>query len=93
MKTTVIEFWAQRCPACRAFSPAFDEWAKKYGGQAEFIKVNVDEVPRTPTVFVVRDGKVVARFDRVPEEGEIARILDASGSSEPAREERHAGGG
>ncbi len=75
MKTTVIEFWAPRCPTCRAFSPTFNEWVKKYGAQAEFIKVNVDEVPRIPTVFVVRGGKVVVRFDRVPDEEEIAHLL------------------
>lgn len=66
-KTVLLDFWASWCGPCRMVSPIVDEIAKEY---PEYMvgKVNVDEQPELaaafevmsiPSLFVLKDGKVV----------------------------------
>ena len=66
-KTVLLDFWASWCGPCRMVSPIVDEIAEEYP-EYKVGKVNVDEQPELasafevmsiPSLFVVKDGKVV----------------------------------
>lgn len=68
-KTVFCDFWASWCGPCRMLGPVFEEIATKYDGQAEFVKVNVDEeesaavaygISSIPNVLAIKGGKVQA---------------------------------
>lgn len=52
-KPIVIDFWAEWCGPCRQLGPIIDELSQEMEG-VEFVKLNIDENPETPTKFGVR---------------------------------------
>jgi thioredoxin 1 len=61
----VVDFWAPWCGPCKAIEPALDELAGAHAG-VEFVKLDIDENPRTanrfgvlslPTVMLFHDGE------------------------------------
>jgi thioredoxin-like negative regulator of GroEL len=83
--TIVYALVTTECHRCSLFLPTFEEWARKYP-TADFVVVNLDQatpellkqyqVSSVPTIAVLRDEQVVARFVGVPKEEEIARLLE-----------------
>ncbi|MBO5229073.1 MAG: thioredoxin [Lachnospiraceae bacterium] len=82
-KTVLIDFWASWCGPCRMLSPIVDEIA---GEHPEFkvCKVNVDEqkelaeefnVMSIPTLFVIKDGKVMKHSVGVKSKAEIVAMM------------------
>lgn len=39
----VVDFYADWCPPCRQMKPVFERLADKYGGNINFVSINVDE--------------------------------------------------
>lgn len=67
----VIDFWAEWCGPCKTLGPSFSAVAERFGGEANFAKVDVDSSPdlaRThhvmsiPTILVIRDGSEIGRL-------------------------------
>ncbi len=65
----VVDFWAEWCGPCKQIGPALEELSVAYEGKVKIVKVNVDENPNTPaqmgvrgipSLFLLKDGKVVA---------------------------------
>ena len=65
---TFVDFWASWCGPCRMIGPVFEELSGQYSGKVKFVKVNVDENPKTPanygvrgipTLIMFKDGKIV----------------------------------
>jgi thioredoxin 1 len=54
-KPALVDFWAPWCGPCRAIGPILEEIAKSYDGQVNVVKVNVDENPKTPELYGVRN--------------------------------------
>jgi thioredoxin 1 len=61
----VVDFWAPWCGPCKAIEPSLDELADANAG-VEFVKLDIDENPRTanrfgvlslPTVMLFQDGE------------------------------------
>lgn len=69
---TVFDFNATWCGPCKAFKPAFDEIAERYGSKARFVSVDIDKCPNTaeafkitavPTVILMKPDGGLLRFE------------------------------
>jgi thioredoxin 1 len=57
----VVDFWAPWCGPCKAIEPALDELAGS-SGRVEFVKLDIDENPRTATTYGVLSLPTVMLF-------------------------------
>ena len=65
----LVDFWAPWCGPCRKLTPVVEALSSEMAGKLRFGKVNVDEQPEIaekfgvasiPTIYIIKDGKVVA---------------------------------
>lgn len=67
-KPVIVDYFAEWCGPCRMMGPIFEEVAEKVGDKVKFVKVNVDEAPKTaekydvmsiPTLIAFKGGEAV----------------------------------
>ena len=84
-KPVLVDFWAVWCAPCRALAPTLEEVAEKYSSTARFVKLNVDENPRTseqygiktiPTLILLSGGKEEERLVGNTSRDVISRLID-----------------
>ena len=61
-KPVVVDFWAPWCGPCKAIEPALEELAGA-NERVEFVKLDIDENPRTASRFGVLSIPTVMLFD------------------------------
>ena len=70
-RVLVVDFYADWCGPCRMLGPTIEELASEYAGNAEIVKLNVDNVEGVaerygvqsiPTVIFFKNGVEVDRI-------------------------------
>jgi len=78
----LLDCWASWCGPCMALKPVLEEMAVKAGGIFRLVKINSDEeravmgaleVTALPTVFGVKDGKILNSFKGMPRGEEMMK--------------------
>jgi len=53
-KPVIVDFWAEWCMPCKMLAPTFEELSNEYIDKIEFVKMDIDTNPKTPTKYNVR---------------------------------------
>ena len=81
----LVDFWAPWCGPCKMLAPVIDKLAENYDGKAKICKVNTDEqtalsqkygIRSIPTIFFMKDGKVVDQIIGAVSEAALSQKLD-----------------
>ena len=66
-KPVMVDFWAPWCGPCKAIAPTIESLEKEFGDKMNFVKVNVDDNPISPskygvqaipTLIFIKNGKI-----------------------------------
>jgi len=71
-KPVLVDFWAPWCGPCRAIAPTIEALAQENSEKVAFVKVNVDENPKTATAFGIRGIPTLLLFS---EGKEVERLI------------------
>jgi thioredoxin 1 len=87
-KTPVlVDLGADWCAPCRMIAPVIEELAKEYDGRVSFVKLDVDQNPRTasqygvmsiPTLLIFKNGAPVSNIVGFRPKADLKRSLDAA---------------
>ena len=85
-KPVLVDLWATWCKPCTMIAPIVEELAKEYGDRIDFVKVDVDQNPKTatkygimsiPTLLIFKNGEPVSHMVGLRPKGELKKGLDA----------------
>jgi thioredoxin 1 len=85
-KPVLVDFSATWCGPCRQIAPYIDQLADEYAGRAKVAKLDIDDSPKTaarygirgvPTLYVFKDGKVVAKQTGAVPKTVIAKLIES----------------
>ncbi len=86
-KPLLVDFWAIWCKPCLMVAPILDELAEEYDGRISFVKVDVDQNPKTaarysimsiPTLLIFKNGEPVSHIVGIRPKEELKRNLEAA---------------
>jgi len=84
-RPVLVDFWALWCGPCRMLAPIVESLAKQYAGNAQVVKLNVDDNPSAvqryriqaiPTLVLFQNGEEKDRMIGVTTKEAIARTID-----------------
>ncbi|CEO94891.1 Thioredoxin domain-containing protein [Plasmodiophora brassicae] len=86
----VIDYSATWCRPCVEFGPIFDTMSEAFAQQADFFKVDIDQLPdqtaearvtAVPTFHLVRNGKTVATVTGADQD-ELEKMINKHAAAE-----------
>ena len=87
VRPVLVDFWAPWCKPCLMVAPILDELAEEYDGRISFVKVDVDQNPKTaarysimsiPTLLIFKKGEPVSHIAGFRPKEELKQSLDAA---------------
>ena len=84
-KPVLVDLWATWCRPCLMVAPILDELSEEYDGRISFVKVDVDQNPKTaarysimsiPTLLIFKNGEPVSHIAGLRPKGELKQSLD-----------------
>jgi thioredoxin 1 len=82
-----MDFWATWCRPCLMVAPIIDQLSDEYNGRINFVKMDVDQNPKTPsrynvmsipTILIFKKGKPVSHIVGLRPKEELKRVLDSA---------------
>ncbi len=86
-KPTLVDFWATWCKPCLMVAPILDELSVEYGDRVSFVKLDVDQNPKTasqygimsiPTLLIFKNGEPVTHIVGLRPKDELKKSLEAT---------------
>ena len=86
-KPVLVDLWATRCKPCQMIAPILDELAEEYNGRINFVKIDVDQSPKTatkygimsiPALIIFKKGEPVSNIVGFRPKEELKKSLDAA---------------
>ena len=86
-KPVLVDLWAAWCRPCLMVAPILDELAEEYSGKISFVKVDVDQNPKTaarygimsiPTLLIFKNGEPVSHIVGFRPKEELKRRLEGA---------------
>ncbi len=84
-KPVLVDLWAAWCRPCQMVAPIIDELAEEYSSRVSFVKVDVDQNPKTaarynvmsiPTLLIFKNGQPVSHLVGARPKAELKRVLE-----------------
>ena len=86
-KPVLVDFWAEWCKPCVMISPILDELADEYSDRISFVKLDIEQSPKTaakyrvmsmPTLIIFKNGEPVSNIIGLRPKADLKRSLEAS---------------
>ncbi len=84
-KPVLVDLWAPWCKPCLMVAPILDELSDEYDGKISFVKVDIDQNPKTatrygimsiPTLLIFKNGEPASHIVGFRPKQELKRSLD-----------------
>ena len=84
-KPVLVDLWATWCKPCQMIAPILDELAEEFDGRVSFVKVDVDQNPKTaskygimsiPTLLIFKNGAPVSHIVGLRPKAELKKNLE-----------------
>ena len=85
-RPVLVDFWAPWCRPCLMLAPVLDELAEEYDDRITFVRMDVDQNPKTaskyhimsiPTLLLFKKGEPFSHMTGFKQKAELKRDLDA----------------
>ena len=86
-KPVLVDFWAPWCKPCLMVAPVLDELSEEYEGRISFVKLDVDQNPKTaasygimsiPALIIFKNGEPASHIVGFRPKEELKQSLDAT---------------